>query len=255
MSRAVVVTGYGPPDVLRWQEVETAEPGSGQVRLRVRAAGVGPTDLAIRRGVLRAVFPLPEPAILGFEVAGVVDAVGPDVTAATVGDEVVALLPQLGGYAEHALASVWKAKPATLTWSQAAALPASGEAAVGVLRQVRAQAGETLLVLGAGGSVGLIAVQLAVAQGLQVLAAARRHDHALLSELGAIPVDIEAGVDGAVRGLTSGLDAIVAMSGGGAAVVQSALGLLAEPGQPQRPVAQRVQLRGDLAYLRARRVA
>ena len=71
----------------------------------MHAAGVGPTDLKIRRGDLRQVFPLPELAVLGFEAAGTVDATGPGVTGVTVGDQVAALLPALGGYGEYALAS------------------------------------------------------------------------------------------------------------------------------------------------------
>src|SRR4051812_45590178 len=106
MPQAVIMTAAGGPDVLRWEPVELPEPGPGQIRVRVRAAGVGPTDLAIRSGRLRA-FPLPERPVLGFEAAGTVDAAGPGVTGTAEGDEVAALLFSLGGYAEYALASIW----------------------------------------------------------------------------------------------------------------------------------------------------
>ena len=86
MPSACVLTEYGPPNVLEWEEVPTLEPSEGQVRIKVRVSGVGPTDLKIRRGALNGVFPLPEPAILGFETAGVVDAVGGQVDGVTVGD-------------------------------------------------------------------------------------------------------------------------------------------------------------------------
>ena len=76
MPKAVVLTKYGPPDVLVWSDVPLPEPGPGQVRIRVKAAGVSPTDLKIRRGDLEAVFPLPPDAVLGFEASGVVDALG-----------------------------------------------------------------------------------------------------------------------------------------------------------------------------------
>ena len=99
------MTGYGSPDVLAWSEVALPEPGPGQIRIRVQAAGVGPTDLKIRRGDLRAVFPLPAVPVLGFEAAGVVDALGAGVTGVAVGDAVAANLPALGGYGEYALAS------------------------------------------------------------------------------------------------------------------------------------------------------
>jgi len=81
------------------------EPSGRQVRIKVRVSGVGPTDLKIRRGDLKAVFPLPEPAVLGFETAGVVDAIGRGVRGVVVGDEVAAWLPSLGGYGEYALAA------------------------------------------------------------------------------------------------------------------------------------------------------
>src|SRR5579864_9178708 len=105
MANAVVLTEYGAPDVLVWKDVALPEPGPGQVRIRVMAAGVSPTDPKIRRGDLKEVFPLPTDAVLGFEAAGVVDALGPSVSRVEEGDEVATLLlPALGGYAEYAIA-------------------------------------------------------------------------------------------------------------------------------------------------------
>jgi len=92
MPKAVVLTKFGPPDVLVWRDVPMPEPGPGQVRIRVKAAGVMPTDVEIRRGDLEAVFPLPPDAVLGFEAAGVVDALGPSVSGVKEGDEVASLL-------------------------------------------------------------------------------------------------------------------------------------------------------------------
>src|SRR5579859_6901801 len=104
MPNAVVMTGYGPPEVLEWAAVALPEPGQGQIRIKVKAAGISPTDLALRAGYLKA-FPLPAEAVLGFEAAGTVDAVGPDVTGTSVADSVTALLFSVGGYAEYAVAS------------------------------------------------------------------------------------------------------------------------------------------------------
>jgi NADPH:quinone reductase-like Zn-dependent oxidoreductase len=188
MASACVLTEYGPPDVLEWEGVPVPEPSERQIRIKVRVSGVSPTDLKIRRGELNGVFPLPEPAVLGFETAGTVDAVGRDVGDVAVGDEVAALLPSLGGYGEYALAAAWTPKPPHVTWSDAGALPASVEAAVGVLRELEAAEGETLLILGAGGSVGIIAVQLAIRQGLKVIGAVGARDEALTRELGATPI-------------------------------------------------------------------
>ena len=160
------------------------EPSDNQIRIKVRVSGVSPSDLKIRRGDLKAVFPLPEPAILGFETAGVVDAIGSKVGGVSVGDEVAALLPSLGGYGEYALTTAWTPKPPQVSWNDAGALPASVEAAIGVLRQLKVAQGETLLILGAGGSVGIIATQLAIRQGLKVIGAVGSQDEALIREPG-----------------------------------------------------------------------
>ncbi|MET0423007.1 MAG: NADP-dependent oxidoreductase [Actinoplanes sp.] len=211
MTYANVLTGHGPPEVLQWAEAEpaVAEPGPGQIRIRVRAAGISPTDLAIRSGVLKA-FPLPPRAVLGFEAAGVVDALGPGVTGVRPGDEVAAFLPGLGGYGELALATVWTAKPAEVSWADAAGLPSSAEAAVGVLRQLGVRDGETMLLLGGGGAVGVLATQLAVASGVRVLSAVGAHDRSLAESLGAEPVDYREWAD-----LTGPIDAVFDAAGKG----------------------------------------
>src|SRR6266496_1061074 len=99
MPNAVVMTGYGPPEVLKWAGVPLREPGEGQIRIKVKAAGISPTDLVLRAGYLKAI-PLPPNAVLGFEAAGTVDAVGPGVTGTSLGDGVTALLFSLGVDAE-----------------------------------------------------------------------------------------------------------------------------------------------------------
>jgi len=202
------------------------EPSAKEIRIKVRVSGVGPTDLKIRRGDVQAVFPLPEPAVLGFETAGTVDAVGSEVSDVAIGDEVAALLPSLGGYGEYALAAAWTHKPPQVPWTDAAALPSAAEAAVGVLRQLRVSEGETLLILGAGGSVGIVATQLAIRQGLRVIGAVGARDEALIRELGGTPVvygsnllsnvrevadRVDASLDAAGQG---GLDEAITLTGG-----------------------------------------
>jgi len=215
MASACVLTRYGAPNVLEWTEVPMPEPSDNEIRIEVRVSGVGPTDLKIRRGDLAAAFPLPERAILGFETAGVVDAVGGAVSGVAVGDEVAALLPSLGGYGEYALATSWTSKPPQVTWDDAGALPASVEAAVGVLRQLNVSEGETLLILGAGGSVGIIASQLALRQGLNVIGAVGQRDEALTRALGATPVLYGVQLLANVRELTDRVDATFDAAGKG----------------------------------------
>jgi NADPH:quinone reductase-like Zn-dependent oxidoreductase len=212
---ACVLTEYGPPNVLEWKDVPLREPSAGQVRIKVRVSGVGPTDLKIRRGDLDGAFRLPEPAVLGFEAAGVVDAIGSGVEDVAVGDEVAAWLPSLGGYGEYALAAAWTRKPPQVTWNDAGALPASAEAAVGVLRELGVAEGETLLILGAGGSVGTIATQLAVRQGLKVIGAVGARDEALTRQLGATPVVYASDLLFNVREVTDRVDATLDAAGKG----------------------------------------
>jgi NADPH:quinone reductase-like Zn-dependent oxidoreductase len=226
MPNAIVMTGYGPPEVLKWAQVPLQEPGEGQIRIKVKAAGISPTDLALRAGYLKAEIPLPPDVVLGFEVAGTVDAVGPSVTGASAGDGVAALLFGLGGYAEYAVASIWARKPESVSWTDAAALPSSAEAAVGVLRQLNVKSGETLLLFGGGGSVGVIATQLAVAQGVKVISAVGERDDVLARELGATPVRYGAGLVGRVRALGA-VDAVFDAAGKG--VLADALALAGGP--------------------------
>jgi NADPH:quinone reductase-like Zn-dependent oxidoreductase len=230
MPHAVVMTGYGPPEVLQWAGVPLAEPGQGQIRIKVKAAGVSPTDLALRAGYLKDAIPLPPGAVLGFEAAGTVDAVGPGVSGASAGDGVTALLFGLGGYAEYAVASTWARKPDAVSWLDAAALPSSAEAAAGVLRQLGVTRGETLLLVGGGGSVGIIATQLAVARGVTVISAVGEYDEALARELGATPVRYGAGLAGRVRPLGA-VDAVFDAAGTG--VLADAIALA---GGPQRVI-------------------
>jgi len=215
MPKAVVLTRYGPPEVLVWSDVPMPEPGPGQVRIRIKAAGVSPTDPKIRRGDLEAVWRLPPNAILGFEMAGVVDALGPSVSGVREGDEVATFQLGLGGYGEYALVSTWTSKPANVSWSDAAALPASAEAAVGTLKQLRVSSGETLLILGAAGSVGVIATQLATSQGVTVIGAAAPRDHDMVRDLGGVPVSYGPGLADRVRQLVPSVDAVLDAAGKG----------------------------------------
>jgi NADPH:quinone reductase-like Zn-dependent oxidoreductase len=191
------------------------EPSATEIRIKVRVSGVGPTDLKIRRGDVQAVFPLPDPAVLGFETAGTVDAVGSEVSDVAVGDEVAALLPSLGGYGEYALAAAWTRKPPQVTWNDAGAMPSAVEAALGVLRQLGVAEGETLLVLGAGGSVGMVATQLAVRQGLKVIGAVGGRDEELTRELGATTVLYGSSLLSNVREVADRVDATLDAAGKG----------------------------------------
>jgi NADPH:quinone reductase-like Zn-dependent oxidoreductase len=156
-----------------------------------------------------------------------VDALGPSVSAVEEGDEVASLLLGLGGYGEYALASSWTPKPPNVSWRDAAALPASAEAAVGILKQLGVVKGETLLILGAAGSVGVIATQLAARAGVSVVGVASTRDHDLVRDLGAAPVGYGPGLEDRVRKTGQRIDAVLDAAGKGELV--DAIGLVGGP--------------------------
>ncbi|MFI2762004.1 NADP-dependent oxidoreductase [Streptomyces echinatus] len=186
MSKAITFSEYGPPEVLRLSEVTTPEPGPGQVRIRVRAASVNPLDLKIRSGLMAGTVPVRFPVIPGLDAAGVVDAVGEGADV-TVGAEVLGSAVG-GSYGEYALLDRPVAKPEALSWEVAASLVTVGRTAFRVLEQLGVQAGRTLLVHGAAGSVGFIAAQLAVARGITVVGTVSEHDIERVTALGATAV-------------------------------------------------------------------
>jgi NADPH:quinone reductase-like Zn-dependent oxidoreductase len=173
--KALTQERYGPPDVLILTDVPVPEPGDGEVRVRVEAAGVDAGVWHVVSGMpyaVRAGFGLRRPrnATPGLDLAGVVDAVGAGVTRFAVGDEVLGI--GRSAFAEQAVALERKLvhKPARLSFEQAAALPVSGITAVEAVRKAGVQAGQRVLVTGAGGGVGSYAVQIAKASGAHVTA-------------------------------------------------------------------------------------
>ncbi|RZU19053.1 NADPH:quinone reductase-like Zn-dependent oxidoreductase [Kribbella rubisoli] len=212
--RAVVFEEYGDPEVLKVQDVPEPHAGPGQVRIKVRAAGVNPYDAKIRRGFTKDFAPAKFPAIPGFEVAGVVDEAG-DGAAFAVGDEVVGWSTG-GSYAEYALGGNVTRKPAGLGWEQAVGVPVAGETSQRVLDLLGVKSGETILIHGAAGAVGSVAVQLAKAAGLTVIGTASEANHDYLRSIGAIPVTYGEGLVERVReAAPQGVDAVIDTAGKG----------------------------------------
>ncbi|MBT2492875.1 NAD(P)-dependent alcohol dehydrogenase [Streptomyces sp. ISL-96] len=173
--KAIAHTTYGPPSVLRLEDMPQPVPGSGEVLIRVHAAGVDPGVWHLTAGMpylIRAMgFGLraPKDRVRGQDLAGRVEAVGPDVTRFRPGDEVYGTCD--GSYAEYACAKEDNIahKPANLTFEQAAAVPVSAVTALQAVRDAgRLRAGQRVLVIGAGGGTGHFAVQLAKAFGAHV---------------------------------------------------------------------------------------
>jgi NADPH:quinone reductase-like Zn-dependent oxidoreductase len=167
-TRAILIDRLGPPERLVEREVELADPGPGQIHVEVHAAGVNFADLIMRMGLYGTV--PSRPFSPGFEVAGTVARVGPNVDSVREGDRVIAW-PRFGGYAHDVVVEANHVHPLPdeMNWTDAAAIPVVFATAWVCLFGVgRAAAGETVLVLGAGGGVGTAAVQLARAAGLVV---------------------------------------------------------------------------------------
>lgn len=211
---AIVYEEFGGPDVLRHETgIEVPEPGRGEVRVKVAAVGVNPVDHKRRYGWVEEFYPTTFPAVPGLEFAGTVDALGPGVTGVEVGDEVLGWT-KTGAYAQYALADLFVPKPAGLSWEQAASLPVAGETAQRVLDLLGVTSGETLLLHGAAGVVGSVAVQLAVAAGVTVIGTASEPNHAYLRSLGAIPVTYGEGLADRVRAAApQGVDAVFDAAG------------------------------------------
>ncbi|GAA3920634.1 NAD(P)-dependent alcohol dehydrogenase [Actinoplanes auranticolor] len=189
--KAIVHDRYGPPDVLRYADIDKPVPTANEVLVRVRAASVNARDWHTMRGdpyLARLAFGLRAPKVrtLGTDFAGVVEAVGGDVTRLRVGDEVYGEVR--AAFAEYVSVrdDLVDRKPANLTFEQAAALPLAANTALMGLRDVaRVQPGQRVLINGASGGVGTFAVQLAKSYGAHVTGVCSTRNAELVRSLGA----------------------------------------------------------------------
>jgi NADPH:quinone reductase-like Zn-dependent oxidoreductase len=192
--RAYGFTAYGGPETEAWLELPAPEPGPGEILVAVRAAGVNPVDWKIRAGMHRAFLPLTLPAVLGREVAGVVERVGTGVTGFAAEDAVFGS-GDGGGYAELCVLPAGRAahKPAAVSFTEAAALPVAAGTAYDAVAQLGLGRGDTLLILGIGGGVGVAATQLARAAGATVVGTAAAAKRAFVESLGATAIPYDTG--------------------------------------------------------------
>lgn len=209
--RAVQMATTGGPEVLRVVDAPEPSAGPGQVRIRVRAAGINPVDWKMRSGLV----PAPSfPYSPGLEASGVVDQVGENVDGVAPGDEVFG--PARGAYAEFAVLPLWTVKPAGMTFEEAASLPVAVETSVRTLGLLDVADGTTLVINGAAGGVGSVAVQLAVARGATVIGTASPGNHDYLRQLGAVPTTYGPGLADRVRALVPRVDRALDAAGQGA---------------------------------------
>jgi NADPH:quinone reductase-like Zn-dependent oxidoreductase len=230
---AVAYDHYGGPEVLRLVDLPNPKVQADTVLIRVAAAAVNPADCAYRSGAAADSIEAHFPVVPGWDVAGVVEQVGPGATDFAPGDEVLAYvrsdcLSRHGAYATLVAADVRTVarKPAGITWEQAAGLPLAGLTAYqAVVRALRVRDGETMLIHGASGGVGSLAAQIAVARGARVLGSASPRNHAYLASLGAEPVRHGPALAAEVRGLApGGVDVVLHVAGPQALAATDAVG-------------------------------
>src|SRR5437016_8877588 len=196
MSRAVRFDDYGGIEVLDVRDVARPEPGPDQVLVAVRAAGINIGEAKIRDGLVRDIFPATFPSGQGSDLAGVVEEIGTGVHGFAVGDEVIGFTDNRASHAEYVLvdAANLTAKPAAVPWEVAGALFVAGATGVATVRAVAPTTGEAVVIAGAGGGVGVFAVQLAVQTGARVIALASARHHEWLRGRGAVPIAYGDGV-------------------------------------------------------------
>ena len=218
MPRAVKFDHYGEIDVLRVVEVERPVPKPNQVLVRVKAAGINPGEIMIRKGVFADRWPATFPSGQGSDLAGIVEEIGSAVKNVAVGDEIIGFTEDRASHAELVILEVghFVPRPAHVPWEQAGALFVAGTTAYAAVKAVALTASDTLVVSGAAGGVGSIVVQLARNIGAKVLGLASAANHAWLTDHGVIPISYGDGVAERIRAASGNkIDAFVDAFGGG----------------------------------------
>jgi len=216
--KAVRFHEYGGIDVLRVEEVARPSPGPGQVLVAVRAAGIQPGEVMIREGARHDRWPATFPSGQGSDLAGVVVEVGPQVRGFAVGDEVLGFTHNRASHAEFVVVDDVNlvTRPQGLPWDVAGSLYVAGTTAYATVFAVDPAPGETVVVSGAAGGVGSLAVQLARRRGATVIGLASERNHAWLKERGAVPVEYGEGVAERIRQASGGtVDAFIDTFGDG----------------------------------------
>jgi NADPH:quinone reductase-like Zn-dependent oxidoreductase len=228
--KAVRFDDYGQVDVLDVRDAPVPEPADGQVLVRVRAAGINPGEAKIREGALHERWPATFPSGQGSDFAGVVERAGDGVTGIAPGAEVIGWVDNRSSQAEYLVADAANlaAKPVNVPWEVAGAIPVAGFTAWAAVRAVGVKQGDTVVVSGAAGGVGAIAVQLAVRRGATVIGLAGPSNHDWLIRHGVIPVAYGDGAADRIRAAApdgKSVDAFIDTYGGD--YVELALGDLA----------------------------
>jgi NADPH:quinone reductase-like Zn-dependent oxidoreductase len=232
IMKAAVYHSFGGPEVLEVVEAPEPKMNVDQVLIRVKAAALNPADLGFQAGAVDALVDSFFPVIPGWDVAGIVAEAGIGTTGFKPGDEVIGLIrgaiQRHGSYAERIAAEPRQLarKPANLDWGQAAGLPLAGLTAYqAVVHALDVREGETVLVHGAAGGVGHLAVQIAAARGASVIGTASELNHDYLRSVGVEPVAYGDGLADRVRALApGGVEAVLDTAGRGALAITRRIG-------------------------------
>ncbi|WP_445189215.1 NADP-dependent oxidoreductase [Pseudonocardia sp. Cha107L01] len=221
--KTIVFSEYGAPSVLHALHVDEPHAGPGMVRVRVKTAGVNPFDCKLRGGEFSDSIPATFPQTIGNEFSGIVDEIGEGVSGGEIGRQVLGFT-SASAYAEVVVvpADQLTAKPSSMAWEVAGALSVAGQTAYHSLQDLNVTAGETLLIHGASGGVGTVAVQLARAAGATVIGTASPDNHDYLRSLGAIAIDYGEGLVARVQARApERIDAVLDLAGGDSATAAS----------------------------------
>jgi len=218
MSKVYVFNDFGGPENQQLVDRPAPPPGPGELAVKVRAAGVNPIDHKIRSGALGTDLPLPAP--MGQEIAGVVTTIGDGVEGFAVGDAILGpVAPGYGAFAQDTIVRATEAvaKPEEISFADAATIPVAAATAYDATHQIELEAGQTLLILGAGGGVGLMAAQIGRVHQFTVIGIASETKRQIVESTGATFVPSGKGVADRVREVApEGLDLIVDLVGGDA---------------------------------------
>lgn len=205
-NQSVQYDQFGDTDVYYLADRPVPSPKAGEVVVRVKAAGINPGESKIRSGALQAIFPSTFPSGQGSDFAGVVDAVGPGVDSVNVGDEVIGFSDNRSSQAQYVVVDQahLTPKPANVSWEQGGGLFVAGSTAYAGVKALALAPGDLLIVAGAAGGVGSLAVQLATAWGAEVIGLASPPNHDWLRKHGVTPVDYRPDAEKAVRDALQG---------------------------------------------------
>lgn len=216
MSKAWVFTAHGGPETQEIIERAIPKPGPGQIAIEVKAAGVNPVDWKIRAGNLGGQSQFPAP--LGVEASGIVTQVGAEVESFAVGDAVLGIAAEgFGAFAQHTLldAAQTVAKPEEISFADAAVLPIAGATAYDLTHQIELEAGQSMLILGAGGGIGLMAAKIGKVHEFTVIGVASSSKQEIVESVGATFIAAGKKVADRVRTIApDGVDLVIDLVGG-----------------------------------------